>query len=145
MLTNRELLTLGAMAVVRDDTRHTKAQITTILFLLDREAPGIFGGPHFDFIATAFGPQDSSIDKMFVSLAERSLVVIRKLGKSRLYRLSDDGAAVGEAHLAEMDAPQVRYLTKVCSCVRSTNALAMEDAITLKHPDMTIARTIRKG
>jgi hypothetical protein len=145
MLTNRELLTLGAMAVAHDDTRHTKAQITTILFLLDREAPKMFGGPHFDFMPTAFGPQDSSIDEVFVSLAKRSLVVIRKLRKSRLYRLSDDGAAVGDAHLAEMGAAQVHYLTKVCSCVRSTHALAMEDAITLKHPDMTIARTIRKS
>lgn len=122
MLTSRELLILSAMAVGDEDSRHTRTQLTQILFLLDREAPQMFGGPHFEFAPSVFGPRGVDIDAIIVSPAEQSLVIIRKLGqKSRLYRLSLRGAEIGGQHLNQMDASQIGHLAKLSAWVKSTH------------------------
>jgi hypothetical protein len=58
---DRSSLVLAALAAAGGNAAFTPVQVQKLLFLIDREAGRLVGGPHFDFLPYDYGPFDRAV------------------------------------------------------------------------------------
>src|SRR5262245_42134585 len=95
----RQNLVLAALAGGGENASYQPVQVQKLLFLVDREASALVGGPHFDFIPYDYGPFDQAVYVELGSLSTQGLVEVQSTGRYRIYSLSPDGYRQGVAHL----------------------------------------------
>jgi hypothetical protein len=132
-------LFLAMMGVGGPDACLTAAQARVLLFLLDTEAAHLFSGPHFHWVPSRFGPTDPAVHQMVERLADRALMNIRKLKRSRLYRLSRGGQVVAMRNLSTLDPNSSEYLKNTFSWIKSMDERTLiEDEIQSRYHHMTL-------
>ena len=80
-MTKREVV-LAALAPAQGK-QHSPVQVQKLLFLLDREASELLGGPHFNFVPYNYGPFDKEVYQVLNELDFNELVTIRSGGWQR--------------------------------------------------------------
>lgn len=103
-------------------------------FLLDREAADLFAGPHFRWEPTPRGPRDQTAETEVSFLEQKGYVMSRRLGRGRLYRLSERGRAVARDFWWIRDAAVRSYVATLLIWVRG--AALIEEDIQPRYPDM---------
>ena len=65
----RRQLLLAALSPAKGG-QYTPVQVQKLIFLLDREASALTGGPHYKFVPYDYGPFDSDVYADLRSLAD---------------------------------------------------------------------------
>lgn len=132
---NRQSVVLAALAPGGSGS-FSPVQVQKILFLLDRNASGQLGGPHFDFRPYDYGPFDSSVYREIEKLASSGFAVIDPTGPYKTYRLTDAGEAEGRRVLDSL-APEIRdYIERVVAFVRGSSFSRLVSSIYEAYPEM---------
>lgn len=140
----REELLLATLASV--DGEFSPVQIQKTMFLLDRKAASLTGGPHFSFRAYDYGPFDQTIYESLSALRNQGLVVISgdPTSKQRGYGLTTVGREKGKAILAGL-APQISgYISQLAKFVRSLGFAQLVSSIYKEFPEMK-ANSVFRG
>ena len=114
---------------------YSPAQIQKLLFLLDREAHHLLGGPHYDFQPYNYGPFDSMVYTVLERLEFQSKAVITQ-GRYRTYSLTNEGQREGSAALAELSPAVQTYLQQIAAWVKSQDFSSLVSAIYQRYPEM---------
>ncbi len=131
------------MAAGGDGASFLPVQAQKLFFLIDREAPHVFNGPHFDFRPYDYGPFDRAVYDCMDFLNGQKAVDISTNGRYRSFRLSLNGYQEGRALLENM-SPQARdYLQSVAQWVRTLNFQQLVTAIYDRYPDMKVNSVFR--
>ena len=108
---------------------------------MDREAPSLFGGPHFQWEPGPFGPKAPSLLVVMDELAGRGFIKIMRLGRQAygIYRLTDRGQAIAAKAMKRLKASARDWLRGTCQWVTSTDTLQLvEDEIPTRYPEMIV-------
>ncbi len=132
---NRRECVLAGLAVA-EGAWHSPVQVQKLFFLLDRNIPGLIGGPHFDFRPYAYGPFDSAVYQQLESLARDGQVEVNRSGSWREHRLSESGQKQGEELLKPLDPTARDYINRVSEFVRNLSFSQLVAAIYKAYPDM---------
>ena len=127
-----------AMAAGGRGTLFEPVRIQKLLFLIDREAPGLFGGPHFDFRPHRFGPFDRSVYDELEALSQGGAVRIEVRPSRRTYALTAQGFARGAAVLKELPPEARRYLADLTRWVLALGFGRLLAAIYRRYPEMAV-------
>lgn len=103
-------------------------------FLPDREAADLFAGPHFCWEPTPRGPRDQTVETEVSLLADAGFVISRRLGRGKIYRLSERGRAAAREFWWTSDAAVRSYVASLLIWVRG--AALIEEDIQPRYPDM---------
>lgn len=133
----REEFVLAAMAP-GGGYRYTPVQVQKLLFLLERQIPGAFNGPHFNFQPYHYGPFDSAVYSQLEQLAARGLVLIDHSGSPRSFILTTEGAAVGNRALDTLPPQVHEFIVHTCKFVRAQSFSSLVSAIYKAFPDMRV-------
>jgi hypothetical protein len=109
-------------------------QLRVTAFLLDREATDLFAGPHFRWEPTPRGPRDQTVETEVSALAEESFAISRRLGRGKIYRLSDRGRVAARDFWWTSDAAVRSYVAALLIWVRG--AALIEEDIQPRYPDV---------
>ena len=116
--------------------QHSPVQVQKLLFLLDREAPQLVDGSHFNFEPYNYGPFDKAVYQVLDQLDEAELVTIRSGGWQRTYALTPTGQNEGDRLLGELSDSAKDYIRRVSAFVLKLNFLQLVSAIYKAYPDM---------
>ena len=116
---------------------HSPVQVQKLLFLLDREAAGLVGGPHFDFKPYNYGPFDAAVYRVLDTLDHEGLVVtVRSDGWRRTYALTPKGQTQGDNFLEALPEPAREYIPRASKFVRDLTFSKLVSSIYKAYPDM---------
>lgn len=142
-MTKRDLV-LAALAPAGGKP-HSPVQVQKLLFLLDREAADLVGGPYFDFQPYDYGPFDKRVYSVLEGLDVAELVTIRSDGWKRSYALTPAGQRKGEQLLEQLPAQAKRYIRRASAFVRELNFIELVSAIYQQYPEMRQNSVIRSS
>ena len=141
-MTQRDIV-LAALAPA-EGKPHSPVQVQKLLFLLDREAAELVGGPHFKFGPYNYGPFDKDVYSALEELdADELLVTIRSDGWKRSYALTPAGQQEGEALFGTLTEQAQEYIRRASDFVRALNFSQLVSAIYKAYPDMRENSVIR--
>ena len=135
-------IVLAALAPAKGAT-HTPVQVQKLLFLIDREASALVGGPFFNFTPYNYGPFDKRVYKEIEALALVGLADITEGGGGRNFALTPAGQVQGEQLLNGLPAAAQEYITRVSGFVRGLSFSALVSAIYKRYPDMRVNSVFR--
>lgn len=121
----------------------TPVQIMKMLFLMDRKAPGAFGGPKFNFAPYDYGPFDRSVYEAVETLATRRLVEIVG-GRPRMYRLTEEGRTEASILADRIQPAFLDYFQHLGSWISSLGFSQLVSAIYREFPDMRVNSVFRE-
>jgi hypothetical protein len=136
---NRDEMVLAALTAGGENATFSPVQVQKLLFLIDREAAGLVGGPHFDFRPYDYGPFDSEVYTSLTALEAGGLVRSTPLSRYRVYSLSLDGYRSGIRVLDTLRPNARAYLTEAATWVRSLSFQQLVAAIYNKYPDTCLS------
>lgn len=125
----------------------TGTDIRILLFIVDREAPHLFDGPHFQWEPSPFGPTARALFLVLDELSDEGFITIRRLGR-RPYgtcRLTDRGQTIADKIMMGLEASTAEWLRRTCLWVTSIDTLQLlEDEMPAKYPEMVVrtAKTV---
>jgi hypothetical protein len=140
---NRPEIVLAALAAAGENATFSPVQVQKLLFLVDREAAGLVGGPHFDFRPYDYGPFDSDVYGTLTDLEKIGLARSSPAGRYRIYSLSVDGYQSGVRVLDTLRPNARAYLTQAAAWVRSLSFQQLVAAIYNRYPDMKVNSVFR--
>lgn len=140
-MTRRDIV-LAVLAPARGKP-HSPVQVQKLLFLLDREAAELVGGPHFKFEPYNYGPFDKGVYSVLEELDADELLTIRSDGWKRSYALTSVGQQEGEALFGTLTEPAQEYIQRASDFVRALNFSQLVSAIYKAYPDMRENSIIR--
>jgi hypothetical protein len=138
---NRSGLVLAALAARGENATFTPVQAQKLLFLIDREIPGLVGGPHFAFRPYDFGPFDRAVYDVLDMLADQGLVR-QSVARYRLYTLSPEGYREG-SQLLFSNPDSAPYICKAADWVCSLSFNQLVAAIYRAYPEMKVNSIFR--
>lgn len=119
-------------------------QLQKLMFLIDRNVGPALGGPFFDFTPYDYGPFDVGVYNQFSVISALELGESHGDGKSRRYRLNDEGRARAQEVLSKMD-PQARdYIKQIAEFVQRLSFTALVSSIYKHYPEMK-ANSVFRG
>ncbi len=127
---------LAAMAAGGAGTLFEPVRIQKLLFLIDREAPHLVGGPHFHFRAYDYGPFDRAVFDELDSLSGSGEVRVVAGRDRRAWALTGRGLVRGRAALKRLPEEAGRYLPELARWVQSLGFRRLLAAIYCRYPDM---------
>jgi hypothetical protein len=139
----RHNIVLAALAAGGENATYWPVQVQKLLFLIDREASALVGGPHFEFEPYDYGPFDRAVYVALDALAAQGLVNVQNTGRYRVYSLSPEGFRQGSGHLQGLGAPARGYLEQVARWVRGLSFQQLVAAIYNRYPDMKVNSVFR--
>ncbi|MGA9391126.1 MAG: hypothetical protein WBV69_11830 [Candidatus Sulfotelmatobacter sp.] len=116
--------------------RYSPVQVQKLLFLLERQIPGAFNGPHFHFQPYHYGPFDSAVYQQLEQSAARGLVLIDHSSSPRSFILTTDGAAIGNRALDALPPPIREFVARTCDFVRTQSFSSLVSSIYKAFPEM---------
>ena len=122
---------------------HAPVQVQKLLFLLDREAHALIGGPYFNFVAYHYGPYDKEVYRELEQLDGYGMVTIRSDGWQRSYALTPRGQRKGERILRGLPPEAKKYIRAASEFVLSLGFSELVSAIYKAYPDMRENSLIR--
>lgn len=139
----REELLLATLASTTGE--FTPVQIQKALFLLDKKAASLTGGPFFSFRPYDYGPFDQSIYKDLAVLRDAELVIISgdPTSKQRAYGLTPLGRARGASILAALPTQTSGYIAQLTDFVRGLGFAQLVSSIYKEFPDMQVKSVFR--
>lgn len=135
-LTRSEVVLL-ALAAGGPGTLFEPARIRTLLFLIDREIPKPFGGPHFDFRPYEYGPFDRAVYDELDALSQRGWVRIADGPDRRTYALTEAGREQGRRGQTRLPSEVRQYSVELARWVLSLGFGRLLAAIYRRYPEMT--------
>ncbi|MBX9579140.1 MAG: hypothetical protein K2X87_02440 [Gemmataceae bacterium] len=116
----------------------TPVQVQKLFFLLDRKAPHLTGGPHFQFEAFDYGPFDKGIYSELRTLATMGYAEIESPPNTpvRRYRATEAGVRHGRQVLDGLPAGAAGYNRDLSAWVRGQSFASLVSAIYNEYPDM---------
>jgi len=135
---NRDDLVLAALSAGGVGASYSPVQVQKLLFLIDREAANLVGGPHFSFRPYDYGPFDSSVYTEIERLRDRGLAEIVISGNYRRYLLTERGFQAGAQQLEHLSPQVTAYLHQLAAWVRSLSFNQLVAAIYNRYPDMKV-------
>lgn len=139
----REEIILAGLCASDPGATYSPVQLQKLFFLLDREASVGLGGPYFNFQPYDYGPFDRAIYDRLDALRDSGLVQTFNSGRYRLYAVTPEGAATGEAVLGSMSPEMRDYVGAVASWVRRLSFGDLVSSIYEKYPDMRVNSVFR--
>jgi len=139
----RENLVLAALAAGGENATYWPVQVQKLLFLIDREASALVGGPHFQFAPYDYGPFDRAVYVALDALAARGLVDVQNTGRYRVYSLSPEGFQQGNLNLNGLGGSARTYIEQVARWVRGLSFQQLVAAIYNRYPDMKVNSVFR--
>ncbi len=136
-------IVLAAFAAGGENAGYSPVQVQKVLFLIDRKAAELVGGPHFDFVPYDYGPFDRGVYDVIDELAADGLAEKRDLGRYREYALTSDGYARGLAELDGLDERSRNYLRRLVKWVRDLTFEQLVSAVYKMYPDMQVNSIFR--
>jgi hypothetical protein len=125
---------------------HNSVQVQKLFFLIDRKVPARVGGPWFDFQPDAYGPFDKAVATELRALEGQGLVAVsRERPPSRTYRLTAEGLAEGQKHLAELPPETAEYIRRLSEWVRRLSFFALVTSIYREFPEMRVNAVFQEG
>jgi hypothetical protein len=138
---DRSGIVLAALAAGGENATFTPVQVQKLLFLIDRRAARLVGGPYFDFKPYDFGPFDRTVYQVLEMLAMQGLVYQTR-ARYRLYSLSPEGYRRG-VELLHAYPEAKNYVQQVANWVRSLSFSQLVAAIYRDYPDMKVNSIFR--
>ena len=135
---------LAALAAGGENASYTPVQVQKLLFLLDREAANLIGGPHFNFAPYDYGPFDRAVYDGLDALAGQNLSRVQNTGRYRVYALTQAGYQRGSAKLQELPEPVRGYIASVATWVRQLSFEQLVASIYNRYPEMK-ANSVFRG
>lgn len=132
----RSEVVLSAMAAGGAGTLFEPARIRTLLFLIDREIPEPFGGPHFDFRPNDYGPFDRAVHDELDTLNRSGQVCIAGDPDRRTYALARTGLNQGRRDLSRLPNEVRQYLRELARWALSLGFGRLFAAIYRRYPEM---------
>lgn len=140
---DRNDVVLAALAAAGNNITFTPVQIQKLMFLLDKEASHLVGGPHFDFKPYDYGPFDKNVYDTLETLSLIGNANITYNGRYKKYSLSAAGMREGLAQLEKL-APQVRhYFEEVSRWILGLSFEQLVSSIYQRYPDMKVNSVFR--
>ena len=135
-------IVLAALAP-SEGSQYSPVQVQKLLFLIDREAANLIGGPHFNFVPYNYGPFDSAVYRVLEDLDDEDLVTIRSDSWGRMYALTPPGQKEGERLLDTLPERAHGYIRQASIFVRSLSFSQLVSAIYKAYPEMRKNSVIR--
>lgn len=128
------------------DGEFSPVQIQKTMFLLDKKAASMTGGPHFKFRPYDYGPFDESIYQSLYKLRDEALVVINTspASKYRGYGLTAAGREKGKAILAAQKPEVSGYISQLAKFVRDLGFAQLVSSIYKAFPEMKANSVFRE-
>jgi uncharacterized protein YwgA len=139
----RHDLVLAALAAGGENASYWPVQVQKLLFLIDREASALVGGPHFDFKPYDYGPFDRAVYLELDALSAQGLVATQNTGRYRIYSLSPEGYRRGVDRLRGLGVAARSYIEQAARWVRRLSFQQLVAAIYNKYPDMKVNSIFR--
>lgn len=118
-------------------------QLQKMMFLIDKNAGPALGGPFFNFQPYDYGPFDAGVYNQFSILSGLEMAEANGDGKSRRYRLNDEGRARAQEVLGKL-SPEVRdYFKNVAEFVQRLSFTALVSSIYKQYPEMKVNSVFR--
>ena len=133
-------LAAGGIGAAFDPVR-----IQKLLFLVDREVPGLIRGGGFNFKPFHFGPFDKAVYKELEDLVHERYVEIDRDGPYPLYSLTQRGQSKGEILLAKCDDAVKSYVERAAQWVLCTSFGRLVEAIYKRYPEMAARSKMRSA
>jgi len=115
---------------------YSPVQVQKLLFLLERQIPAAFNGPHFHFQPYHYGPFDSAVYQQLEQSAARGLVLIDHSGSPRSFILTAEGAALGNRALHALPSQVREFVDRTCHFVRTQSFSSLVSSIYKAFPEM---------
>ena len=131
----RREIVLSAMAPANGES-HSPVQVQKLLFLLDREAAELVGGPYFKFVPYNYGPFDKTVYEELEQLDAEGMVKISQIGWTRSYALTPTGQQQGDGFLGNLPEQAQEYIRGASEFVKSLSFMQLVSAIYRTYPDM---------
>ena len=142
-MTKREVV-IAALAPAQGK-QHSPVQVQKLLFLLDREASHLLGGPHFNFAPYNYGPFDKAVYQVLAELDSNESITIRSSGGQRTYALTPMGQKEGDHLLSELSEAVRDYIQHASTFVLKLNFSQLVSSIYKAYPDMGENSIIRSA
>ncbi|MBF5093190.1 hypothetical protein F1643_00640 [Azospirillum sp. INR13] len=141
---NREEIVLAALAAGGENAIFEPVHVQKLLYIIDREAPHLTGGPHFNFAPYDYGPFDKEVYDTLDRLNCQNTVNIMNNGRYRIYTLNGNGYQVGRNILAQTSPATQKYLQELAYWVKSLPFEKLVSAIYSRYPEMR-ANSVFRG
>lgn len=115
---------------------HTPVQVQKLLFLIDREASTLVGGPYFHFQPYNYGPFDKAVYDGLRQLRDEGLVEMVPDWNWNSYQLTRIGQERGQQLLQSLRLEAQRYIVNASDFVRKLSFSDLVSAIYKAYPDM---------
>lgn len=119
-------------------------QLQKMMFLIDRNIGPALGGPFFDFTPYDYGPFDVGVYNEFSTLSALEMAESYGDGKSRRYRLNDEGRARASEILEKLQPEARDYIKQVAEFVQRLSFTALVSSIYKHYPEMK-ANSVFRG
>ena len=139
----KDEVVLAAMAPAKGKP-HSPVQVQKLLFLLDREAKNLVGGPHFNFVPYNYGPFDKEVYQILRKLDEQGMITIRSEGSLRTYALTPAGQEDGDRILKKLSNQARDYINSVSAFVQKLTFMQLVSSIYQQYPDMRENSVLRQ-
>ena len=133
----RSQVILAAMAAAGEGVQFDPVRIQKLVFLIEKEAAGYIGGPHFNFQPYLYGPFDQALFDELGALQRNSQVKIQR-SQRRTYALTSSGQISGKEVLLGLPRPVRDYFENCAQWVLSLSFGRLLSAIYQKYPDMAV-------
>lgn len=132
----RQEMVLVALAGGGANAIFSPVQVQKLLFLLDRRAARLLGGPYFDFAPNGYGPFDRTISFELDGLSDEGLVETIRSRPYRRYILTRDGYKRGQHLLERLEGKARAYVTTLAEWVNGLDFQQLVTAIYRHYPEM---------
>lgn len=123
---------------------YSPVQLQKMMFLIDRNIGQALGGPFFNFQPYDYGPFDVGVYNQFSMIAGSQLGEAVGDGKSRRYRLNDEGRARAQQILGAIPPQYREYIASVAKFVQQLSFTSLVSTIYKHYPEMK-ANSVFRG
>ena len=141
---DRRGLVLVALAAGGGNAIFSPVQVQKLLFLIDREASELLGGPHFNFEPYDYGPFDKGVYEELEQLSLEGMVKIQNSGRYQEYLLTPLGYEKGREELQQLQKNVASFLIRAAEWVQSLTFQQLVAAIYKYYPDMKTKSIFRQ-
>ena len=137
---DKRRILLAALAAGGERVAFSPVQVQKLLFLIDREASELVGGPHFDFKPYNYGPFDRTVYDELETLSHDELVKEitepQSSGRFRKYTLTPQGYERGSEELNRLPPKAISFVTRAAEWVLALTFRQLVATIYDRYPDM---------
>lgn len=141
---DRRRLVLLALAAGGENAIFSPVQVQKLLFLIDREASELVGGPHFNFEPYDYGPFDKGVYEELEQLSLEGMVKIQNSGRYQEYLLTPQGYKAGIEELEQLQEKITSFVIKAAEWVQKLSFQQLVAAIYKHYPEMKTNSVFRQ-